>query len=68
MSKSASIAVFAAGDSYYCSSLIFTLVPIACLGYLLYSTAPNLESAVTATQITYIGGESLSCPNSCAGM
>ena len=38
-------------------TLIFTLVPIAC--YLLSARAASLESAVTAVQITYIGGSFL---------
>ncbi len=37
-------------------TMIFTLVPISCLGYLFYARATSLESAVIAIQITYIGG------------
>ncbi len=37
-------------------TMIFTLVPVACLGYKLYVEAMTLESAVIAMQIIYIGG------------
>lgn len=37
-------------------SVIFTLVPIACLGYFLYSISDNLEAAVMSQKIIYIGG------------
>ena len=37
-------------------TMIFTLVPISCLGYLLRSLAKTPEGIITATQITYIGG------------
>ena len=37
-------------------NMIFTLVPLACLGYALYSIAESLEGSVRAIQIIYIGG------------
>lgn len=37
-------------------NMIFTLVPVACLGYYLLANSVNLESALTAQQIIYIGG------------
>ena len=37
-------------------TMIFTLVPVACLGYLLSSLVRTLEGAVIAQQIIYIGG------------
>ena len=37
-------------------TLIFTLIPIACMGYLLSSIARSLEGAIVAQQIIYIGG------------
>lgn len=37
-------------------NMIFTLVPVACLGYYLSANAVNLESAITAQKIIYIGG------------
>ena len=37
-------------------TLIFTLVPVACLGYLMTAAATSLDGAVRATQIVYIGG------------
>ena len=37
-------------------NMIFTLVPIACLGYYLLARSVNLESALFAQQIIYIGG------------
>lgn len=37
-------------------NMIFTLVPVACLGYYLSANAVNLESAITAQKIVYIGG------------
>ncbi len=37
-------------------TMIFTLVPVACLGYLLASLVSTLEGAVIAQQIIYIGG------------
>ncbi|MBQ8304836.1 MAG: HD domain-containing protein [Blautia sp.] len=37
-------------------TMVFTLVPIACLGYLLSSVARTRSSAITAQQIIYIGG------------
>ncbi|MBR2258524.1 MAG: HD domain-containing protein [Blautia sp.] len=37
-------------------TLIFTLVPIACLGYFLSSISESVGEAVTAVKIIYIGG------------
>ncbi len=37
-------------------TMVFTLVPISCLGYIMYARATALESALMAIQITYIGG------------
>ena len=37
-------------------TLIFPLVPVACLGYLMTAAATSLDGAVRATQIVYIGG------------
>ena len=37
-------------------NMIFTLVPVACLGNFLSANAANLESALFAQQIIYIGG------------
>lgn len=37
-------------------NMIFTLVPVACLGYYLLADSVNLESALAAQQIVYIGG------------
>ncbi len=37
-------------------TLIFTIVPVACLGYWFYSLSDNLREAVIASRITYIGG------------
>jgi len=37
-------------------NMIFTLVTIACLGYMLYGIAGGLEGSVRAIQIVYIGG------------
>ncbi len=37
-------------------TMIFTLVPVACLGYLLSSLMTSLEGAVTAQKVIYIGG------------
>ncbi|MCR5674884.1 MAG: HD domain-containing protein [Lachnospiraceae bacterium] len=37
-------------------TLIFTLIPVACLGYVLRFTAKCLEGAVFGTQVIYIGG------------
>ena len=36
--------------------MVFTLVPVSCLGYLLASTAESQEGAVAAQKIIYIGG------------
>lgn len=41
-------------DVYY--PLIFTLIPIANLGYLMMALATNLEEAILANKITYLGG------------
>ena len=40
-------------------TLIFTLVPVACLGYFLSSIVKTLEGAIMAQQIIYIGGSFL---------
>ena len=37
-------------------TMIFTLVPIACLGYFLYSLSRSLDEAVFAMKMIYIGG------------
>ena len=37
-------------------SLIFTIIPIANLGYAMLAHSRNLEAALTATKVTYIGG------------
>ena len=37
-------------------TMIFTLVPIACVGYMLSATASSLEGALFAQKIVYIGG------------
>ncbi|MBR3736537.1 MAG: hypothetical protein IKN07_11695, partial [Lachnospiraceae bacterium] len=37
-------------------TLIFTLVPIACIGYLLFSTSRSLGEALCAQRIIYLGG------------
>ena len=37
-------------------TMVFTLVPVSCLGYLLSSVAETLEGAVISQQIIYIGG------------
>ncbi len=37
-------------------TLMFVLVPIANLGYLLVATSKNLEEAIVATKMAYIGG------------
>ena len=37
-------------------TLIFTLVPVACLGYLLYNLSKSLDAAIVSQQIVYIGG------------
>ena len=40
-------------------TLIFTLIPIACLGYLLSALSRSLEAAIIGQQIIYIGGSFL---------
>lgn len=40
-------------------TMVFTLVPIACLGYLLSSFAGTLDGAIISQQIMYIGGSFL---------
>ena len=40
-------------------TMVFTLVPVACLGYLLSSLVTTLDGAVIAQQIIYIGGSFL---------
>ena len=37
-------------------TMIFTLVPVACLGYLMSGVAEGLEGLVRAMQVIYIGG------------
>ena len=37
-------------------SMIFTLVPIACIGYFLASIAEDFGGSITATKVIYIGG------------
>ncbi len=37
-------------------TMVFSLVPIACLGYWMASTATNLEEAFAALKVIYIGG------------
>ncbi|MBO4460339.1 MAG: HD domain-containing protein [Clostridiales bacterium] len=37
-------------------TMIFTLVPVACLGYLMSASADSLEGAIRAQQVIYIGG------------
>ncbi|MBR5115572.1 MAG: hypothetical protein IK096_00770, partial [Lachnospiraceae bacterium] len=37
-------------------TMIFTLIPIACLGYFLTGSAKSMEGAVYGLQIVYIGG------------
>ena len=41
------------------SILVFTLVPVSCLGYMLYVNAANLETAVAAMKVSYVGGSFL---------
>ncbi|MBR1931835.1 MAG: hypothetical protein IJ833_10275, partial [Lachnospiraceae bacterium] len=41
-------------DIYF--SLLYVLFPIVCVGYLLFSIAPDLGAAIVANKITYIGG------------
>lgn len=40
-------------------TMIFTLIPISCLGYLLASLSRSLEAALISQQIIYIGGSFL---------
>ncbi len=40
-------------------TLVFTLIPIDCLGYVMYANAKNIEEAVLANKIIYIGGSFL---------
>ena len=37
-------------------TMIFTLVPVSCLGYLMNSTAKSMEGAIFSLEIEYIGG------------
>ena len=37
-------------------TMIFTLVPVACLGYVLQGQAESMEGSIRALQIIYIGG------------
>ncbi|MBQ7924832.1 MAG: HD domain-containing protein [Lachnospiraceae bacterium] len=41
-------------DVYY--PLVFTLIPISNLGYLMMAMASNLEEAILANKVTYLGG------------
>ncbi len=40
-------------------SLIFTFIPIACLGHFLYCISHNMGEAITAQKIAYLGGSYL---------
>ena len=40
-------------------TMVFTLVPIACAGYVLLANSTDLGSAITSTQLIYIGGSFL---------
>ena len=40
-------------------TMIFTLIPIACLGYVLFGLTGNLGEAILANKIIYIGGSFL---------
>lgn len=37
-------------------TMVFTLVPVACLGYWMLSRSQSLDGALKATQVIYIGG------------
>ena len=37
-------------------TMVFTLIPISCMGYVLYSVATVLEESVAALKVIYIGG------------
>ncbi len=37
-------------------TLIFTIIPVACLGYFFYSLSDNMREAMLAIKMTYIGG------------
>ena len=37
-------------------TMVFTLVPVACLGYLLLGMSDNVKEAIVAVKITYLGG------------
>ena len=37
-------------------TMVFTVVPVVCMGYVLFSHAHNAEEALIAIKITYIGG------------
>ena len=37
-------------------TMVFTLVPVACLGYVLHGTSRSLEGIIRALQVIYIGG------------
>ena len=37
-------------------TMVFTIIPVACLGYLMSAMATTLDAAITAQQVTYIGG------------
>ena len=37
-------------------TMVFTLVPIACMGYLLQSMAKNADESVAALKVVYLGG------------
>ena len=40
-------------------TMIFTLIPIACVGYMLLAHSTTVEEALVATKIAYIGGSFL---------
>lgn len=40
-------------------TMVFTLIPFSCLGYVLYSQATVLEEAIAANKVIYIGGSFL---------
>ena len=37
-------------------TLVFTIVPVACLGYVMFGSADSLQGAIRAMQVIYIGG------------
>ena len=42
-------------------TMIFTLIPVACIGYIFYGNSGNLKGALMAQKIIYIGGCFLQC-------